>query len=254
MNQAKEYNFKDINNSNNYRGKLSANALKIIAIFAMTLDHIASTFITNEIVYTIFRTIGKLTAPIFWFFIAEGFYKTKNLKKYFLRLIIFAILSHFPYMLLFYNNLLPFKHSFLNQTSVLWGLLCGLSVLYIWNHNNLKQFPFIKITLCLFCCFCAFWADWGILSPVAIWILGTNTNKNYLRYILLAVVIIVHSIIYTYLNLNYIIHFATLLAIPLMLQYSGKKSNLNIKNIKWLFYFYYPIHLLILYFLKWLIL
>jgi len=36
------------------------------------------------------HVIGRLTAPIMWFFIAEGFHYTKNVKKYILRLFIAA--------------------------------------------------------------------------------------------------------------------------------------------------------------------
>ena len=249
-------NFNDnkFNNSENSKAKFSATSLKLIALIAMTFDHVATTFITNKVLYVVFRCIGKLTAPIFWFFIAQGFYKSRNIKKYFFRLLVFAIISHFPYMLLSYNNIIPFKHSVLNQTSVLWGLLCGLVLLWIWNNKTLINFKFIKITLCLFCCVAAFWADWGMLSPIVIWIFGTNNHKKYTHIYLFIFVITLHCIFYIFLfDLGYILHFATLFVLPLILQYSGLKSNSQKFNLKWLFYLYYPLHLYLLYFIKWLI-
>ena len=41
--------------------------------------------------------IGRLTAPIMWFFICEGYHYTRDVKKYMIRLGIFAVISHFAY-------------------------------------------------------------------------------------------------------------------------------------------------------------
>ena len=236
----KTLEFEDINKTQYPYGKLSANCLKLIALITMTLDHIAISFISNEILYTVFRIIGRLTAPIFWFFIAEGFYKTRSLKKYFFRLLLFAVISHFPFMLLEYNNFLPFKYSLINQTSVIWGLFCGLLTLYIWNSKKLKNFPYIKICLCLCTCLLAFWADWGILSPIAIWIFGTNRSKKLLQTSLLILAIFLFCIERIMLfSVGYILNLATILAIPLILLYSGKQTSILKLNLKWLFYVYY---------------
>ena len=73
---------------------LSANTLKLIAIVAMVLDHIAVGFVAQtSVLYFIMRTIGKITAPIMCYFIAEGYFHTHNLKRYMLRLLIFALIS-----------------------------------------------------------------------------------------------------------------------------------------------------------------
>ena len=63
--------------------KLNSNHLKLIAIIAMTIDHIADLIypgMPNNIISNILHIIGRLTAPIMFFFICEGFYYTKNLK------------------------------------------------------------------------------------------------------------------------------------------------------------------------------
>ncbi len=64
----------------------------------MLIDHIAWAFVpTGTILGQIMHIIGRITAPIMSYFIAEGFYHTSNLKRYGLRLGIFAIISHIPY-------------------------------------------------------------------------------------------------------------------------------------------------------------
>ena len=67
------------------RLRLNANHLKLIAIIAMTIDHV------SDLVYRGFpaepgamalHIVGRLTAPIMWFFVCEGYYYTRNVKRY----------------------------------------------------------------------------------------------------------------------------------------------------------------------------
>ena len=52
--------------------KLTANQLKIIAVIAMLIDHIAVVFIpTESILGQVMHTIGRITMPIMCYFIAE---------------------------------------------------------------------------------------------------------------------------------------------------------------------------------------
>ena len=67
--------------------KFNATQLKYIAIIAMTIDHLAWLLypgLVREVVPVAMHIIGRLTAPIMWYFIAEGCYYTKNIKKYIL--------------------------------------------------------------------------------------------------------------------------------------------------------------------------
>lgn len=68
---------------------LNSNQLKLIAIAAMTLDHLTWTLFpgySREWFVIVFHVIGRLTAPIMWFFVAEGYHYTHNIKKYAARL------------------------------------------------------------------------------------------------------------------------------------------------------------------------
>ena len=92
--------------------RLNANALKVIAIIAMTIDHFTDIFypgfpISPEPLALHF--IGRLTAPIMWFFVCEGYYYTRDAKKYLQRLGIFAVISHFAYCFGFGISLNPFE-------------------------------------------------------------------------------------------------------------------------------------------------
>ena len=81
---------------------LSGNALKVIAIIAMTIDHVAwmgiETYEQAEVPLQIFlHCIGRLTAPIMIFFVAEGYYYTRNFWKYAGRMALLAVVSHFAF-------------------------------------------------------------------------------------------------------------------------------------------------------------
>ena len=74
---------------------LSGNVLKIIAIIAMTIDHIAWLMFPGfdmGAAAVIMHVIGRITAPVMMFFISEGYHYTKDRKKYFLRLLLFAVI------------------------------------------------------------------------------------------------------------------------------------------------------------------
>ena len=79
--------------------KISGYHLKYIALFSMFLDHIGvigKAFLSKN-VYFLLRAVGRLSFPLFCFILAEGFFHTKNRKKYQQRLFIFALLSEIPY-------------------------------------------------------------------------------------------------------------------------------------------------------------
>ena len=114
--------------------RLNSNHLKIIAIVAMTIDHIADLlypFFPAEPLPIAMHIIGRLTAPIMWFFIAEGYHYTRDVKKYLLRLGIFAIISHFAYCFAFGLDFVPFRSGVFNQTSVMYPLFVAVLVLWL---------------------------------------------------------------------------------------------------------------------------
>ena len=97
---------------------MSSFVLKLIAVISMILDH------TGYVIFGSFswmNVIGRLAFPIFAFCITEGYAHTSNLKKYFFRLLLFAIISQVPYMLF----LSIFSDSLMNW-NILFTLVLGL--------------------------------------------------------------------------------------------------------------------------------
>ena len=75
---------------------MSSFILKLIAIFSMTCDHISYLIFGR---FSFLNYIGRFAFPIFAYQITEGYIHTSNLKKYFLRLLVFALISQIPFML-----------------------------------------------------------------------------------------------------------------------------------------------------------
>ena len=113
-------------------------ALKIIAIVSMFCDHFGDAFVGH---FSFLNLIGRIAFPIFAFQISEGYTHTKDLKKYFLRLGIFAAISQIPFSLFSYKYLGASPLSL----NVFFTLFIGLLAIHLWNKgdgafvSNLKQ-------------------------------------------------------------------------------------------------------------------
>ncbi len=232
---------------------MSAYTLKMIAIFAMLIDHIAWAFVPiGSVLGQVMHLIGRLTAPIMCYFIAEGYHHTSNLKKYALRLGIFAIISHIPFYY-FMRGQLPITFDngiqFKLQTSVIYTLLLGLISLIVWNNEKLSKT--VKVILIFALCIMATPGDWSFIAVLWVLFFGINRNnfrKQALDFTIVALPVLISPFIMLINNNSnryyQIFQIGVLLAIPLLAQYNGKPGGK--KNSKWLFYVFYPLHLLII--------
>lgn len=95
---------------------LTSNTLKMIAMIPMTADHLTSVIFPNyptDIGILFLHTAGRLAAPIFWFFIAEGYYYTRNIKKYIGRMFCLQLFHILHITLLLVYHLFLFRPAFL---------------------------------------------------------------------------------------------------------------------------------------------
>ena len=149
---------------------LNSDHIKLIAIIAMTIDHATDLLypgFPSEPVPFALHFIGRLTAPIMWFFICEGYHYTKDVRKYMLRLGIFAIISHFAYCFGFGISLNPLEGGIFNRTSVMYPLFIAVVVLYIEDHpETMGKWQRIAVKTILI--LSAFPADWSCIAVLAI--------------------------------------------------------------------------------------
>ena len=215
----------------------------------MTIDHIADLMypgMPSNMISIILHIIGRLTAPIMFFFICEGFYYTKNLKKYILRLFIFAIISHFAYCFAFGINYIPFSSgNIFNQTSIMWSLAWSVVALYIVNSKtNLKEWQ--KWLLVILINLITFSSDYSCIAVMAILSMYSNRGNLKKQFISMSFWILIYAIIsYLFVSKVYgLIKGGVILVYPLLNVYNGKKGKL--KWMKWFFYLYYPLHLILI--------
>ncbi len=228
------------------QGGFNANQLKIIAILAMTADHLVSVIFPNypkDWWILGIHILGRLTAPIMWFFIAEGYFYTKNLKKYAGRLFFFALISHFAYNFAFGIPFLPFQTSFFNQTSVIWSLAWGLIALAVSENPRLKNW--CKTLILLGICLITFCSDWSCIAVMAIVSLGQTRGNFKKQMAWMFFWTAIYAAVYVlFIDPVYgVIQLFTALSIPLLKQYNGTRGSW--KGMKWFFYLYYPLHLIL---------
>ena len=110
--------------------------LKLLALGTMLVDHIGYMYFPNEM---LFRIIGRLAFPIFAYQIALGYSRTSNLKKYVLRLSLFALITQIPYS--FFSPEMMFNPLHFN---VLFTFIVGIGILYAYDMGILNLKRFIK--------------------------------------------------------------------------------------------------------------
>ena len=225
---------------------LNSNQLKVIAITAMTIDHVISVVYPNyptDWWIIICHIIGRLTAPIMWFFIAEGYHYTHDVKKYASRLFLFALISHFAYNFAFGIPFIPFQTTIFNQTSVIWSLAWGLVGLALMDSPKLKGW--MKSLLLIVICVITFCSDWSCIAVMAIISIGQNRGNFKKQMMSMVFWVIFYTIVYfIFIDKVYgIIQLFVVLTIPFLKNYNGERGNW--KGMKWFFYLYYPLHLVI---------
>ena len=156
--------------------KLDANMIKLIAILAMTIDHITWMLFPGypkDFAPILLHIIGRITCPVMCYFIAEGYHYTKNVSKYTNRLFAFAFISHFAYVFasmdfVNWKSFIPcYYGSVLNQTSVMWSLAWGLVMLRVANSQKIQKNT-VKTILIILICLISFSSDWSCIASLCI--------------------------------------------------------------------------------------
>lgn len=114
---------------------LDTNLLKLVAIISMLIDHVGSAFFPEAVWM---RCVGRLAFPIFCYCMTVGLLYTHNIKKYFIRLGVFALISQPFYVLAFHPT--DFFAQFTN-----WNIFFTLflSLLAMWGFKERKWWLFV---------------------------------------------------------------------------------------------------------------
>lgn len=229
--------------------------LHVLAMVFMLLDHLWATILTDQHWMT---NVGRLAFPIFAFLIAEGYFRTRNVKKYMGRLFVFALISEIPFNLMTGGGWVYPYHQ-----NVLWTFLIAiLCMIGIDKTKSSSRNIAVKVILIL-------------LIVLGGWIAGTITFVDYYGFGVLTVLTfyafhkkrwwdyLAQIIILYYINVELLggLYFQVnifgvtleivqqglaLLALPIIWLYNGERGY----HKKWWQYFcyaFYPLHMLVLY-------
>ncbi len=219
----------------------NGNVLKIIALISMTFDHVGVELMND---YLPFRIIGRLAFPLFGFMIAEGCKYTKNRKKHFLMIFLLGtgcqLVYYFALNSLYMGILITFSLSVL--------LIYALQLAKKQKKAGYWFLFFAGIAVTFFLCeilplwlpgtgFMIDYGFFGVLLPVLIYL----SENKYAKLALTALGLVPVS-----LYLGGVQWYSFFALIPLAL-YNGKRGKFN---LKYLFYVYYPLHLVVIYFIS----
>lgn len=224
---------------------LPQEALKLIACITMLIDHFGHAIVPYlpvpymEDLYYGCRIIGRLAFPIYCFLLAEGMRRTRDPKKYILRLGIGALLAELPFDLLFEGGI-----SWESQ-SVMITLTLGAVMIWCMNKTEkkwLKLLTLIPFAFLADLCKCDYGA--GGIAMIAVFALFDRLPVQAFALTLVNWQLLPSAAVMIYGVVVIIQLFAVFAMVPIAL-YSGKKLTHN-RVVQWAFYLFYPVHLLIL--------
>lgn len=225
------------------RGFLNGNHLKLIAAFTMLLDH-AGILLFPRV--QLFRILGRLAYPIYAYMIAEGCRYTKNKLRYFLMVFGLGaacqVVYYFAMGDTYLNILLTFSLSILLiyllqashmaqtwQKQALWSVLFWAGFLAVYGLDQVLTIDY---------------GFWGVMTPVLASFGYVRKCPRWASVLLLGAGLVLLGDAYGGMQ------WYALLALPLLLLYSGKRGK---RSMKYFFYIFYPVHLVVLQGIAWLV-
>ena len=226
---------------------LSGSWLKIIAMASMLIDHVASQLLRHNFTFTeplitighhsitwyyLLRSVGRLAFPTFCFLLVEGFQHTHDRWKYGRNLFVFAFISEIPW------NLTHGGHIYGWSQNVFFTLFLGFLALCVvrrWEEDRQNRRLALRILALIVA---------GIL-------LRCDYGSCGISFILLLYVLRHNEIFRTTIGCCFLggRWIAGLAFIPIAF-YNGRRGFIQGPFGKYLFYAFYPLHLLALYFIK----
>lgn len=225
---------------------LNRDQIKLLAILAMTFNHISHILMTpGSVLSEVFEDIGYFTAVTMCYFLVEGYRYTHSRKAYARRLLIFAFISQIPYAL----AVGYFQLNVLFTLFLCFLIFCVMdSNFKSWQKKPLLAGLVLSTVIC----------DWAIVLAVAailfkprgqaaaygiiaalFWLLNIpGYAPADAAYPLLSGYAVLHGF--------YAASGIIASAVATLLLYNGKKSEKQGKFSKWSFYIYYPAHLMAL--------
>lgn len=204
--------------------------------------------------------IGRIAFPIFAFLAVEGFFHTHDLRRYLLRLLLWALLSEIPFNLMYGGSIFYPYHQ-----NVLWTFLLSLLLLSLIEKCRTRLKPVLAVLMSVGLAAAGYLIGYiamvdyygiGVLTVLVFYVFQKRTWVNRLLQFLCLYGLNVWLLGSYYYEVNLFGHaveivqqgFALLALIPIWL-YQGKQG-LHSKAFQYACYAFYPVHMLILFLVK----
>lgn len=232
---------------------LNASTLKIIAIMSMVIDHISWGFFDfySWQGYSL-HILGRFTIPIMCFFIAEGFKKTSNLKRYIMRMAFFAAVTVVPFYLFFHEE-------YAYRQNIIFDYLLALLLLSVLESKRFNK-PVKVLLSALLVITSMVIGGWPVLpmAYVLIFYYADSFKKQAIWFCSVTVSLVVFMMIAITLNTKYNFYpmynewvwwdksyfLGFMLALFLIKMYNGNKGEYPFG--RYFFFAFYPLHFIVL--------
>lgn len=247
---------------------LSGTALKMIALVTMLLDHIGASLIENGLLHvydleyfsqiittdwgmrwylidTVLRMIGRLSFPIFAFLLVEGFFHTHSRIKYLRNCVLFALISEIPFDLAFANPLGITSGK--AEQNIYFTLTIGLIMMMVLERVGRHWLLKVGCVLLFAWSALLLHVDYDMTGILLIAVFYLFYRNNRVKFVLGGILMAVESL--------GLLGTAALALIPIA-KYNGRRGGglLAQGKGKYLFYWFYPVHLTVLYGIAYLVL
>lgn len=208
--------------------RMNGTQLKIFAALIMVADHIGAVILRRQFWL---RIIGRMAFPIFCFCMAEGLMRTRNIKKYMLRLLIAGIITEPVFNLAFSGSI-----RYHSQNVMFTFLLAAMAVWVVQRFGIKGKWKTVGQALAFFAAAVLArklgtdYGAYGVLLVGIFYLVPGKTQK------------LVLSGLYQLAAAGGVQMYSVFSLIPLAM-YDGQRG----RRLKYFFYIFYPGHLLVLY-------
>ena len=219
---------------------MSSFALHILAMLLMLCDHLQLTLLPD---LPILRCVGRLAFPLFAFMAVEGYLHTRSLKKYFLRLLMLAVISEIPFDLLVSGSVFDPMHQ-----NVIWTIILGLCCIRAFENISAdlkKMLSAVVIIASLAAAIIARvdYSSAGVLTLLAFYAFRGNTVRC--RLMQLLSLAFINLVLLGGIGFAFPYQALAVLSLPIIWLYDGSQGPHN-GFIKAANYLFYAAHMLIL--------
>lgn len=230
---------------------MTGNQLKILALVAMTLDHIGVVLLPQCV---LLRAVGRLAFPIFAYMVAEGCFYTHSKRRYFGGMLVLGVVCQAAYFIALGSL----------EQSIVTTLVLGMLTVFGMQHvaggeGPARVFPLagalaLDVFMCLVLPALLWHTDYsidyglvGVLLPAFVYLPRIfcpglpDARRRLVTLVSLAVGLVLLAVELRF-GLGQVQWFGLLALVPLAF-YNGARGTWR---LKYLFYIYYPAHLIVI--------